>query len=334
MTGPTGPTGFGNTGPTGATGMTGPVGPQGAGGALGYYGSFYDVTDQTAALVSTGYPMKFGSLDSASGVSIQPDGFSNPSIIKIANSGIYNIQFSAQLHNTGGGGSGDIVSIWLRKNGSDVPDTNTDISVKSNNPFVVAAWNFFVVASSGDEYQLMWSTDDTGIQIEYAGAAAPHPATPSIILTVQQVMNTQLGPTGPTGSGYTGPTGPTGSINFSGSTGSVLFYDGSAVTGTSLFEFFPTSGPLGEVHIAGKLTVDGIIDPVALILTPQSTAQTGLWVDTNGDLRYNNKNFIVMSPSGPTGGLGSSQTSSIIFDGGGPSSNYTSGPVFDCGSIN
>ena len=39
-------------------------------------------------------------------------------------------------------------------------------------------------------------------------------------------------------------------------------------------------------------------------------------------------------PTGPTGAIGpTGPTNSIIFDGGDPSSDYTSGPVFDCGVV-
>jgi len=40
--------------------------------------------------------------------------------ITFNNQGVYNFQFSAQLHNNGGGGSGQTVNIWLRKNGVNV----------------------------------------------------------------------------------------------------------------------------------------------------------------------------------------------------------------------
>ena len=48
-----------------------------------------------------------------------------------------------------------------------------------------------------------------------------------------------IGPTGPTGqsggaTGDTGPTGATGGFTFSGTTGTILYYDGSSVTGSNL----------------------------------------------------------------------------------------------------
>ena len=132
---------------------------------------------------------KYEVTDFSNGVTITNDGSSNPTNITIANAGKYNIQFSTQYHNTGGGGSGKQVTIWLRKNGTDEPWSATHVNVDTNTPYAVAAWNFVVNASSGDKYQLMWATDNANIQAEASAAqAAPfvHPAIPSIILTVTQ----------------------------------------------------------------------------------------------------------------------------------------------------
>jgi len=62
-----------------------------------------------------------------------------------------------------------------------------------------------------------------------------------------------IGPTGPTGlkgvTGATGATGATGSFSFSGPTGSVLWYDGSAITGTTGFLWTQTGGIGGNASI-------------------------------------------------------------------------------------
>jgi hypothetical protein len=222
VTGPSGVTGpTGITGPTGHTGPTGPVGPVGAGGTIAYYGSYYDTTTQTGN--TGGTPMRMNTIDFQNGIQRVNDGSGNPTIIQFDNVGVYNIEFSAQLHYTGGGGPGSTVNIWLRKGGVNVPNTDTRVSVPSNNPYVVAAWNFYVnVAAAGEQYQLLWSTDNPNIQIQYSAASSPAPAIPSLIVTAGQVTYTQIGPTGATGpvgpTGHTGPTGSTGATGPSGLT--------------------------------------------------------------------------------------------------------------------
>lgn len=144
------------------------------------YGSFYSTQNQSLAKDATG-AVTLNNTDFSNGISIVSN-----SRVTIANAGKYNIAFSTQLHNNGGGGSGTTVNIWLAKNGTAIADTNTRVSVNTNSPYVVAAWNFFVNASANDYYELMWSPDNTQIQIDYQ-AANTYPAIPSVILTVNQI---------------------------------------------------------------------------------------------------------------------------------------------------
>ena len=142
------------------------------------YGSFYDTTDQTAAVINTAYGMTFNTTDISYGVTSG----SPTSRIYVDRSNIYNIQFSAQFINTGGGANR--VWIWLRKNGVDVAQSATVIRIQGNNTENVAAWNFLLQLNAGDYFELMWEVDSTNISLHADPATAVHPAVPSIILTV------------------------------------------------------------------------------------------------------------------------------------------------------
>lgn len=143
------------------------------------YGSFYDTTDQIAAVINTAYAMTFDTTDLSFGVTRG----SPTSRIYVDRANIYNIQFSAQVINTSGGGA-HRVWIWLRKNGTDVTQSTTVIRIQGNNTENVAAWNFLLQMNAGDYFELMWEVDDTGVQLHADAATAVHPAIPSIILTV------------------------------------------------------------------------------------------------------------------------------------------------------
>ena len=143
------------------------------------YGSFYDTTDQTAAVINTAYAMTFDTTDISYGVTRG----SPTSRIYVDRSNIYNIQFSAQVVNTTGGGAHRIW-IWLRKNGVDITQSATVIRIQGNNTENVAAWNFLLQMNAGDYFELMWEVDNTGVQLHADAATAVHPAIPSIILTV------------------------------------------------------------------------------------------------------------------------------------------------------
>lgn len=142
------------------------------------YGSFYDTTDQTAALANTAYAMTFDTTDLSVGVTIG----SPTSRIYVDRPNVYNIQFSAQLINTSGGAHR--VWIWFRKNGTDVPDSATTMRIQGNNTEAVAAWNYLLQMNAGDYFELMWEVDDTGVSLHADPATGIHPAIPSIILTV------------------------------------------------------------------------------------------------------------------------------------------------------
>jgi hypothetical protein len=178
----------------------------GAGGASGFWGSFWSNQDQSAANTTTAYPITFNNTDPDSiGVSVVSN-----SRITFANAGVYNIQFSAQADRVSGSGS-DSIDIWFRKNGTDIPESNGVITVAGGaaSAKTIASWNYMLKLSAGDYVELAWRTSDTNLQfIHEASATSPtRPAIPSVIVTAQQVMNTQLGATGVTGA--TGATGLT-----------------------------------------------------------------------------------------------------------------------------
>jgi hypothetical protein len=142
------------------------------------YGSFYDTTTQTAAAINTAYAMTFNTTDLSNGVTIG----SPTSRIYVDRSNVYNVQFSAQLDKTAGGVG--LIWIWLRKNGTNVPDSAGQIRIQGNNAETLAAWNYIIQLNAGDYIELMWEVDDTSVQILYDPATAVHPAVPSVILTV------------------------------------------------------------------------------------------------------------------------------------------------------
>ncbi|MEY4995199.1 MAG: hypothetical protein RLZ65_1048, partial [Actinomycetota bacterium] len=163
-------------------GAQGPQGPQGT-TTFGYRGSFWSTISQSPIAVNTATPFTFNATDplATNGVAI-----SGSSQIVIANSGVYNIAFSAVLAKKDAGE--DFVDIWLMKNGQNVPDTNTVLRLNAKDDRRVAAWNFFVSANSGDHFELIWlarTSSETFISAEPATGVKP--AVPSIILTVNQV---------------------------------------------------------------------------------------------------------------------------------------------------
>jgi hypothetical protein len=141
------------------------------------YGAFHDTTTQTAVATGTAYAVTFNATDLSNDVSIG----SPTSKIVVANAGIYNFQFSLQLDKSSG--AAGHTYIWARVNGVDVANSASEVAIQGTTAENIAAWNFVLSMSAGDYFQLMWSVDDTNIQIKAVTAAAPVPAIPSAILT-------------------------------------------------------------------------------------------------------------------------------------------------------
>lgn len=150
-----------------------------------YLGSFYDTTNQTGT-AGTVLTMGLSNADPFNrGVSIV-----SGNRITIANPGIYNLAFSAQMVKNSGNSSTHS-HIWLSQNGTDVPYSASQIGFPSNSVYVVAAWNFFFQTTTANEYvQLKWeiaSNVDNGLLITSAAPSGNVPAIPGLIVTVNQI---------------------------------------------------------------------------------------------------------------------------------------------------
>jgi hypothetical protein len=157
------------------------------GNKLFNYGAFSDTTTQSGSR-NTAHIMSFNTTDIGGyGVSIV-DGTK----ITVDNTGIYNIQFSAQLDRTTSGTN--IASIWFAYTGSNIANSATDVTITGGaaaNP-VVAAWNYVLPMSASSYVEILWSHNDNAddkVQIKAVPTRTDpvRPAVPSIILTVTQV---------------------------------------------------------------------------------------------------------------------------------------------------
>ena len=111
--------------------------------------------------------------------------------IYVSYDGIYNLQFSLQLLNYSN--AEDNVTVWLKKNGTDVPLTASIEQVNSKHGSspgaVIMALNIFQQLSAGQYMELYWTSDtgNTVLGTAPPGTAPVHPASPSAIVTVSFV---------------------------------------------------------------------------------------------------------------------------------------------------
>jgi len=164
-------------------------GPRGGKFMNNPHGAFQDSTDQTAANTTTAYAVTFNTTDFSNGVTIASN-----SRITVADSGIWNLQFSIQFTNTTN--SSQDVDVWFRVNGTNAANSNSRFGFaprkSAGDPYhTIAAMNYFLSLNASDYVEIMWRTTDIGVQIEqYAAGTSPtRPAVPSAIVTMSFVSN-------------------------------------------------------------------------------------------------------------------------------------------------
>jgi len=102
--------------------------------------------------------------------------------------GIYNLQWSGQFINV----AAQIheVSVWLRKNGTDVVGSTGRVSINAKHGAfdggAIPAWNYLVELQADEYVELWWSTPDVDTYITsfVAGTSPTRPATASVIATL------------------------------------------------------------------------------------------------------------------------------------------------------
>lgn len=149
------------------------------------YGTFTSNATQNAAASNTATVVTYTTNQGSLGHSIVTyDGVTNGAI-QCTQAGEYNYQFSMQLQSTAA--NKVRAWIWFRKNGVDISDSASLISIESNGGYTVAAWNIIVSMAANDKFQIMWATEDhTKLNMPAEIATAFCPAIPSVILTVTQ----------------------------------------------------------------------------------------------------------------------------------------------------
>jgi hypothetical protein len=178
----------GTNGLNGTNGTNGANGLNGINGFIPKFGSFSDTTTQQVDAINTPKAMTFNQITPgvngvvANGVSVV-----SSSRITVAVGGIYHLVYSAQLTKTDGGN--DVMDIWIRINGADVPFSNSE-STLSSTLHLVSTSSWMLTLASGDYVQLMYSSADVNTHITAipAQTGPVRPAGPSVITTLMQVQ--------------------------------------------------------------------------------------------------------------------------------------------------
>jgi hypothetical protein len=157
------------------------------------YGSWISTATQTTADNTVNNIIALNTNEGSYGIDLINPSTTTPatSAIKFSQSGIYNIQISSQLYTTIGGNSFLNVDMWMRQNGTDVPNSVGSVSIGAKNPYAISSWNYIIDISAGDTLQWVWHVN-TSISTSLLAIAAQvgppaQPETPSFTVSATQV---------------------------------------------------------------------------------------------------------------------------------------------------
>lgn len=147
-----------------------------------HYISACSTQDQTAGSTTAAYAMTYNVVEESNGISIQ-----NNSQITFSKTGVYNIQFSAQVSKAAGGN--EEIDIWFAENGNNIPRSNSNVHIRGNNINQIEAWNLVKSFTSGSYAQILWRVTNTGVILlhEAAQVSPTRPEIPSVILSVTEI---------------------------------------------------------------------------------------------------------------------------------------------------
>ena len=156
-------------------------------GVFGYWGSFWDTTTQTASSTTSSYVITLNSADPDNdGVAVV-----SGSRITPTTPGNYNISASVQCTNLDSQAHDAI--FWFRRNGTDIADSASIVTVPSThggrNGQLIFYVDLALHLNLGDYIQLAWAATNTQVKLETiaAGTTPVYPRSPSVIVSVVQV---------------------------------------------------------------------------------------------------------------------------------------------------
>jgi hypothetical protein len=149
------------------------------------YGAFQSLVDQTIT-ANTATAMTLDTTDYSNNVYL-----SNSSRMNVRNTGLYNFQWSGQFQNTDN--QLHDVSVWLRKNGTDIVGSTGFISIPNSHGgvdgHIISGWNYFLELSANDYIELYWSATNAAVSLQFYGTqtSPTRPSTASVIATMNYI---------------------------------------------------------------------------------------------------------------------------------------------------
>ena len=146
-----------------------------------FFCSAYSSTSQTVLAANTPTPIEYNT------TTVNQGGFIvSGSTITVAVAGTYEITNSIQFNTTSGGAN--TVDFWFRKNGADIVNSASRVSV-ANNAENLGTISLFDTANAGDTYAAIFESADANMAAGWFPATGTVPGIPSIITNIKRIGN-------------------------------------------------------------------------------------------------------------------------------------------------
>lgn len=146
-------------------------------------GQFESHADQTAVSANVAYVVEMNNAAGFnSGITI-----ASSTNVTVAATGVYSVNASIQFANADS--SNHNATFWYRKNGTNIPNSASIISVPkvADGGKTLAQVTVFESLSISDYVQLVWLVDNTNVTLDYSAASGVIPEVPSVIFNMQRI---------------------------------------------------------------------------------------------------------------------------------------------------
>lgn len=144
------------------------------------YGQFVSLVDQTGDVTTPKAILMGTNVISGNGISVANNGSGDPTRITFTAAGTYMVAPSLQLVNSDS--NDHDATIWFRKNGTDIANSATRITVAKAADGGAAFFQIVVyeTVTAGQYIEIMWLPENVAVTLDYTAAAAGPPAVPAI----------------------------------------------------------------------------------------------------------------------------------------------------------
>ena len=224
--------------------------------------------------------------------------------------GIYFFHTSLQILNTGT--QIHKMTLWIRKNGTDLEYTSSRSSIHGRHAGVdgtqVLSTAYTISLNANDYVELLWQSDASDVTLSNipAGTTPTTPTTPSVSVEVVQIMYTQLGPQGPQGPSV-GPdlvlagnvtadyvSASNGNVTASSAVGRGFFGNGYNISHIAAGNI--TTGQLANARLPTNVNIGGTFNANGYATFAGNVGVTGNLgvhdVNSSGNVTVNNGGFL------------------------------------------